>query len=257
MIEVKDLKYSLCGNEILKGINATFNDGEIIGIIGMTGTGKSTFLKLLSGEIKAFEGEILINNMPTRSLTRREIHQNISYLYRHIPENMEETLFDFLLLSRIPYKKFLNPFSDYDIQVVEDNMRLLELNSYRNERLCTLPDSVLKRAVIAFALIRDAAILLLDNPTSDLDIHSISILHKTLSRYVISGSKISIIVSSDLNFILQTTDRVLLLRDGMIELEEDPGNIDIEIIKKYFDTEVFLSKNIYNGRPNIHFFPQN
>lgn len=257
MIEIKDLFFQYNEKDLIKGINTRFNDGEIIGIIGKSGSGKTTLLKLLSGLVKDFNGEILINKRPLRSFSRRELHKNISFYRNIIPENSEETLYDFLLLSRLPQKKFLNPLSDYDIQVVEENMNMFELEKYRDNSLSSLPDGILKKAILAFFFSRKAKIFLLDNPTSDLDIHSISLLHKAVSRYALDGQNTIILALNDLNFILQTSDRVLLLNNGELAMDTHPTSIDVDIIREHFGIEVFLSKNIFNGRPNIHFFPEN
>ena len=257
MIEIKDLHFTYNGSDIIKGINTRFNDGEIIGIIGQSGSGKTILLKLLSGKIKDFKGEILIDRRPILSFSRKELHKNISYSCNIIPENTEETLQNFLLLSRIPHKKFLNPLSDYDIQIVEENINMFELEQYRNNILSSLPDSILKKAILAFFFSRKAEIFLMDNPTSDLDISAMTILHKAIYRYVLDGKSIIILALNDLNFILQTSDRVLLLNNGELVMDVHPTGIDVDIIREHFGIEVFLSKNIYNGRPNIHFVPEN
>ena len=93
MIEIKDLHFTYNGSEIINGINARFNDGEIIGIIGKSGSGKTILLKLLSGKIKDFKGEILIDRRPILSFSRKELHKKISYSRNIIPENTEETIF--------------------------------------------------------------------------------------------------------------------------------------------------------------------
>src|SRR5208337_3246709 len=114
---------------------------------------------------------------------------------------LDETLYDFLLLARVPYKKLLRPFADYDRQVAEDYLTLLNLNAYRSEKLCVLPDGIFKRALIAHVLIRDSAVVFLDNPTNDLDIVSLKLLKKALMRYVMEGNRIVVVCSNDINFI--------------------------------------------------------
>ena len=257
MIEITDLSFTCNEKDVIKGISTRFNDGEIIGIIGKSGSGKTLLLKLLSGMIKDFDGEILINKRPLLSFSRRELQKNISFFRNIIPDNSEETLYNFLILSRLPHKKLLNPLSDYDIQVVEETINMFELESYRDSTLASLPDGVLKKAMLAFFFSRKASIFLLDNPTAELDIHSTSLLHKAICRYALDGQNTVILALNDLNFILQTSDRILLLNNGELAMEAHPTSIDVDIIREHFGIEVFLSKNIFNGRPNIHFFPEN
>ncbi len=257
MIEIQDLRYRYGEKEVIKGISTSINDGEIVGIIGKAGSGKTTFLNLLSGAIRDFAGDILINKRPLQSFSRKERLKHIGHSIQSLPENSEEMLFTFILLARLPFKKLFNPFSDYDIQIVEEAIEAFELTPYRDESLGCLSDGILKKAMLAFAFSRRSSILLLDNPTSDLDIHTLSLLHKAIHRYVMGGERTVILALNDLSFIFQTADRVILLQEGHLEMVEEPLKIDIEIIREYFDPDVFLSKNIYNGRPNIHFFPEN
>ena len=257
MIEVNNLWYRYGEKEVIQGISTRINDGEIIGIIGKSGSGKTTLLNLLSGAIRDFEGDILINRRPVQSFSRKEYLEHIGSFIGTFPENTEEILFNFILLARLPFKRLFNPFSDYDIQIVEENITAFELTPYRNEFLGSLSDGILKKAQLAFAFSRRASILLLDNPTSDLDIHTLSLLNKAVHRYVMGGQRTVILALNDLSFIFQTADRVMLMEEGLLAMEEEPAKIDIGIIREYFDRDVFLSKNIYNGRPNIHFFPEN
>ena len=118
-----------------------------------------------------------------------------------------------------------------------------------------VPDGVLRRALLARALIRSAHAVLLDNPTGDLDIVSVRLLKKALARYVIEGSRIAVISSVDINFIADVADRVLVMDGGRI-VESGPVDIiDAELIRRYFGVDVIISRNIYNGRPQIHTFP--
>ena len=109
--------------------------------------------------------------------------------------------------------------------------------------------------MIAHAFIGEAYAVVLDNPTNDLDIASVRMLRKALSRYVMNGNRIAICCSNDLNFISQTADRILVMDAGRVVETGPPDMLDAELIKKYFGIDVIISKNIYNGKPEIHLFP--
>ncbi len=257
MIEITDLRFSLNNTLILNNFNMTLNDGEIIGIIGRAGTGKSVFLKILAGILKNFEGEILYNSRPLSSFTRNEINKDISYLNYKRPDNPDDTIYDFTLLSRIPHKSLFKPFSEYDLQVTEEYLRAFNLIRHRDKVLGQLSDSNLKKTLLAHTFAREASLLLMDNPTGETDIEASSLLRKNLIKYVIDGDRIAIIASNDLNFIFQTADRIIILKNGSVAVDMLPHNIDSDLIKELFGIEVIMSRNIYNGRPEIHFFPDN
>ena len=130
-----------------------------------------------------------------QSYKKNLLNQLLSYSFEERPHNSDDTVFDFLLQSRIPYKKFLNPFSEYDIQITEECLHQFNLNTYKNNKILSLPGAILKRCCLAYSFIREAKVTILDNPTSDLDFHSIFTLQRYMSKYVMNGDKIIIIAS--------------------------------------------------------------
>ncbi len=253
MIEIKDLNYSHGKTKILSDINLAVNQGEILGIIGKSGSGKTTLLKAISGMLKGFTGSISIGNTPLQALSRKDLAKKISSLL-HIKseEIVDDTVYNSLVAARKPEKKFLNPYTEVDFQITEQYINQFQLNDYKDQKLLSLPHSIFRNALIAFAFIRNSDILLLDNPTSDMDIHSVLLLQKALQRQVINGDRLSVVASNDLNFISQTADRIILMDHGNIAAEGTSELFTSEMIKKYFNVDALISRNIYNGKPNVH-----
>ncbi|MCP4133947.1 MAG: ABC transporter ATP-binding protein [bacterium] len=256
MIEINNMSFSYNKNEILRNISLSVENGEIVGIIGSPGSGKTILLRILAGYIKGYTGEIVYNSTPLNSFSKKKLHQDISHLDNEMPENLEDSVRNFLLLSRMPYKRMLNPFSEYDIQVTEEYIKQFGLESIEEAALNMLPESSLAMTRLAHAFIREANLLFLDNPTTGLGIPMYGRLKKILSKYVLNGERTIICCSNDINFISQTADRILILHEGSIAEQGSPDIIDADLIKKYFKTEVLISRNIYNGKPEIHFFPE-
>jgi ABC-type cobalamin/Fe3+-siderophores transport system ATPase subunit len=254
MIEISNLKYSFNNVNFLNDINVTVDDGEILGIIGTSGSGKSILLKILSGQIKGYEGEIIINKIPLGEYSKQDIHIKISSLVNNIPDNLEDTIYNFSLLSRTPYKSIFKPFNEYDLQVTDEYIESFQLSGIKNHKLGQLSDCLLQKVLLVHAFIREAPFLVLDNPTSSLDLSSSSILRRCLLKYVINGERTALIASSDLNFIFQTADKIIIMDNGTIAEKGYPDIISTEMIKKYFKVDVLMSRNIYNGRPEIHIF---
>jgi iron complex transport system ATP-binding protein len=254
MIDIKNLSLSINGRRIVHDITATINDGEIIGVIGKTGSGKTMFLKTIAGQIPDHTGSISVGRVPQTS-DQRVKSINVSYYSRAMPQNPDETLYNFLLLARIPYKKFFRPFTDYDRQVAEEYLSLLNLDSFRDEKLGTLPDGIFKRGMLAHTLIRESSAVLLDNPTNDLDIVSLKLLRRALMRYVMNGDRLVIMCSNDINFIAQTADTLLVMDNGRIAESGTADILNADMIKTYFGIDAIISHNVYNGKPEVHFFP--
>jgi iron complex transport system ATP-binding protein len=254
MIDIKNLSLAINGRPILRDITTAMGDGEIIGIIGKTGAGKTMFLKAIAGQVGRQTGTISFRDLPAATGPRSERNM-VTYYSSAAPRNLDETLFNFLLLSRIPYKKFLRPFSAYDRQVAEEYMALFNLETYSEDTLRILPDGIFKRAVLAHVLIREPYAVLLDNPTNDLDIVSLKLLQKALKRYVTDGDRIAVVCSNDVNFIAQTADTLLVMNSGKIVKAGNADILDSDLIKNYFGIEAIITRNVYTGKPEVHFFP--
>lgn len=256
MIELSNITYPP-KNPVLKEISLNFNEGEITGIIGRAGSGKSTLLSLLSLDEKIPDGikkMIRFKNEPASALSRKET-AGLVMRADTMPENMDELLGNFLLLSRIPHKKFLDPFKEYDFNIVNSFMERFALAPFREYALNRLTAGFFKRTLLAFSFIREAKIMLFDNPTGGLDLHGTKILYKEMVKSVMDGRRSIIIASHDINFIAETADRIIILDDGKIAEDIPPDKLNTQILKKYLEVETIISKNMYNGRPIVHLFP--
>jgi len=256
MIESRKLSIKKNGNEILSDISTAIREGEILGIIGRAGSGKSMFLRCLCADEWNFQGEVLINRRPVRSFGKKLLHKTISCSHHYKPGYLDDTVYDYLIMSRTPFKKLFNPFGEEDRLITEEYMEQFDLTEYQTTPLRYCTSDVMARIILAFAFIRKAPVLLLDNPTCNLSISSLSRLQRSIMRYVINGENQCVIVSHDLNFITQTADRILVFDNGMIAEDLNPGEITADIFQQYFNTEVFISRNIYNGKPSIHLYTE-
>ncbi len=254
MIDISNLSLTINGSAVLKDVSLTMNDGEIVGLIGRSGSGKTVFLKSIAGRIHSYGGTVSIQN-PAAQEKRRGSRKGVSYYGAAMPQNPEETLYNFLLLARVPFKKPFRPFSDYDRQVTEEYLLALDLARYGEAKISALPDGIFRLMMLAHTLISESPVVILDNPTNDLDIASVRLFRNALTRYVINGSRIAIVSSNDLNFISQTADRIVILEDGLIVETGTADIMNANTIKRYFGINVLISRNIYNGKPEIHLFP--
>lgn len=254
MIDISNLSLALNGSAILNNISLTMNDGEIVGLIGKSGSGKTMLLKSIAGRIRSYGGTVTVRDPAARE-TERGRRKSVSYYGSAMPQNPEESLYNFLILARVAYKKPFRPFSDYDRQVTEEYLSALDLGRYSGARIGTLPDGIFRLAMLAHTLIGERHAVVFDNPTNDLDILSVRLFRNALARYVMNGSRVAVVSSNDLNFISQTADRIVILADGRIV---ETGTADImtaDTIRRHFGIDVLISRNIYNGKPEIHLFP--
>ncbi len=254
MIEINDLSYGTELGEILKDISVAINDGELIGLIGPSGAGKTVFLRILSGITTGYRGDIIYSWPETYAGKAKPVRAHL--FTGTLPQNLEDTLYHYLLLSRTPYKKVFSPFSEYDLQVVDRYVDAFGLRPLAETKLSLLSHSAMTAALLARSFIREPYALYLDTPATLCDIKTRNALLKSLKKYVMDGNRTAVIASDDLTFVCQAADRVFIMAGGTIAKAVTPRDLDAKTVKDYFGVDVIVSKNIYNGRPEFHLFPE-
>ncbi len=240
---------------ILKDVSFSAEQGEIIGIIGPGGSGKTSLLEIIAGKKKQDHGRVIIGKLPVESYTQKELTAKVFLFDRSQSVNTEDTVENFIMLSRAGYKKLFMPFNDYDNQITQEYLRKFGLYEKRHQRLKDLSQNDLQAAFHAHVFSSEADIILFDNPTGYLDLKKTTIFEKSIARYALSGEKTVIIATNDINHVTRTADRIIVLKDGIIAMQGQPDMITQEMIKEYFGVDVFISRNIYNSRPELHLFP--
>ena len=259
MIRLSNISYPV-KNPLLKEIRLELKNGEIVGLIGKAGSGKSTLLKLISLQVrmpKAIKTSITFKNRMGSMFTVKELSRLINIPVNQMPENLDETLANFLLLSRMPYKEFMSPFKDYDFEITNSFLERFGLSPHSRLPLRNLSSSILQRAMLAYSFIREPELMLLDNPTDNLDLEGQKKLYKELIKFTMDGDRTALIASHDINFISQLVDRIIVLDSGKIVEDVPIEKFSDKILKTYLSVDTIVARNIYNGRPLIHLFPDN
>jgi iron complex transport system ATP-binding protein len=254
MIEVRDMSFERGGRLLIDFMSARFETGGVTAIIGRSGSGKSTLLSIVAGAARSFEGEVLIDNRPVRALSSGERHRAVARFGGAVPANLDEKVGDFILLSRAPYRKTLHAFNDLDREAAHESIDSFDLGALAHLPLGMLSGGAFRRALLAFAFARRADHILLDNPTDGLDVHDAALLSRAIQRYTISGERSVLMATGDISFAAQSSDRIVVMEGGKAAEDLEPDGISAELVKKYFDTDVLVSRNVYNGRPQVHFY---
>lgn len=227
-LEVKSLSFSYGKKEVLKDVSFTLDSGECLFLLGANGVGKSTLFYTLLGLQKA-EG-ITIDGKPIESRSK---------LIAYVPQDVDfpsVTVFDAVLIGRRPYMKFDFTKEDYDL--VEKVLEELSLSDYALRDASTLSGGEKQMVAIARALVQGASILLMDEPTSNLDVkHQLAVLNlvKRLARE--KGIAV-LLVMHDLSLAYRYGDRFLVLKDGAVLYHGK--ELTQEHIRQAFDVEAKL-----------------
>ncbi|MBC7085167.1 MAG: heme ABC transporter ATP-binding protein [Methanomethylovorans sp.] len=225
MLEVKDVCVSYGNRKILNKVNLRAHEGEIVGIVGPNGSGKTTFLKSLAKYLIPDAGSIYINNVNITEMDNREIAKNVAVVSQIVSIDFDFTARDIVLMGRTPYIK--GSEKPEDIMIAEDAMRKTNTYEFKDRMVTELSGGELQRVIIARALAQTPKILLLDEPTSHLDIaHQVEILN--LVREAADSGLTVIAVIHDLNLAAHYCDSICMLKSGEIVCTGQPETVFTE-----------------------------
>ena len=252
VMQINNIFSGYSDNEILHGVSFAAAKGELIGIIGPNGCGKTTLLRTLTGILKPSHGEILIEDKKLSKLSHRHIAKNIAVVTQSI-DPVAMTVYDYVLMGRFPYHsrfQFFDRKDDYEL--AEKYMKLTDVYTLKDKFMSEISGGERQRAQVARALVQQPLILLLDEPTSHLDItHQIKILDliKRLNREL----KLTVImVIHDLNMAAEYCSRLLMVKDGIVYKEGEPHEVlTYSDIENVYSTVVLVEKNPITKRPFV------
>ena len=156
--------------QALKKIDLTIETGSFVTVIGSNGAGKSTLIRTLSGLQPAISGEILLQQQSLFNYTALDIAREISLVLTEKITFSQATVFDLVALGRQPYTNWMDQLQAEDINAINQALQLTETEELKHKKINELSDGQLQKALIAKALAQDTALILLDEPTSHLDL---------------------------------------------------------------------------------------
>jgi phospholipid/cholesterol/gamma-HCH transport system ATP-binding protein len=241
-IQFKDIKKSFGTNSVLKGINLSIYIGEIIAIIGKSGTGKSVLLKHIIGLIEQDSGKILINGTSFKQLSfkdKRNFQKTLSYMFQ------DNALFDFMNIYdniSLPLVENSNFPKDQVENRVFTQMKQLGLTGIENQFPAQISGGMKKRVALARALVTDPQIVLFDEPTAGLDPVRKKNVHSMIQEYQEKFGFTAVIVTHDIPEIFNISQRIALLDEGIIRFEgskKELFNSQSKILNSFIKGENF------------------
>lgn len=252
MIEIKNLSFSYGKKQILKNISATFSPGKFYAVIGINGSGKTTLCNHLARLLKPMAGEILLDGVPYKNLRRKEFAQKVSLLPqgRNVPNMCG---YDLVCAGRYPYLSALQNCRDADKHIVKEAMQRTDAAQFADKNLKHLSGGERQRVYLAMVAAQDTTYILLDEPTTHLDMAAEYKSLQVLTDMKKQG-KCIIAVLHDLSAALAFADEILVLHNGKIEMIGTPKEIvDGAVFEKIFGVYCHVLK--IEGKDRYIFAP--
>jgi len=240
-LKIKGITFKYASEPVLKKVTMELGEGEILGLIGPNGAGKSTLIKCIDKILKPVNGSILLDGQEIKKMTRREIAKHIGYVPQASPGCFPVTVFDMVLMGRYPRTGWGS--SDRDIEKVAEVMELLKIERFTLRNFNTLSGGEKQKVMLARALAQEPEVLLLDEPTSNLDIkHQLEVMD--VIRDVVKQKGISAVVAiHDLNLAARYADKLAMLHKGSIFAGGHPEVVlTYENVKKVYGVEAEVRK---------------
>ena len=231
IIEIKNLSFKYNTTKAIFGdLNLTIKKGEITTLLGKNGCGKSTLIKLLSKNITNYTGNIFLKELATK----------LSIVYQNNITPQEITVFDMVSFARLPYQNiFFYKQTKEDIEKINFALKETDLIDYKNTIVSELSGGQLQRVYIAMCLAQDTEIIILDEPTTFLDIKYQKSIMKLVKRLNQELHLTIIMVLHDINQAITYSDNIVALLDGEI-IKNDKAHtlLDEELLNKIYDTAI-------------------
>lgn len=242
ILSVQGIRFHYPGRPVLEEATFAVDKGEVLAILGTNGAGKTTLLKCINRILRPSAGTVLIEDQPISALSRNALAQKIGYVEQQ-RNGSRATVFNTVLLGRKPYIRW--DITQNDMTIAAQALETLGLEAYALRHLDELSGGELQKVVIARALAQEPEILLMDEPTSSLDLRN-QIEVVNLIRQISRERGIAAVVAMhDLNLALRFADRFILLKDKTIYAAGGSEVMTPENIEAVYSVPVMIAT--HNG----------
>ncbi|MBP8604697.1 MAG: ABC transporter ATP-binding protein [Phycisphaerae bacterium] len=238
-IELQSIWFGYDNTPVLQNLSVSIEANSFWAIVGPNGAGKTTFLRLLSGQLKPRQGAVGLDSRPLESWSPSQRAQKMSYVRQEFVPVFDFTVFETVLMARSFLRKWSLFETAHDREAAESALKQTDTYQLADRNLAQISAGERQRVFIARALAQQTPILLLDEPTSHLDMkHQIQIFD-LLRRMQVEQGKTILMVTHDLNLACQYSDYVLLVgKDGCYATGKPNELLTAEIIEQFFSVKV-------------------
>jgi len=247
-LDLDDLSFSYNDLKVLKDINISLDDPKLISIIGPNGVGKSTLIHCINKILSPTTGCVMVNGIDNKEITYKDLAKIMGYVPYTTSNTFPISVTDAVLMGRHPHSG--RNITDNDLRIVFETLEMLDIDDLAERSLNELSAGQLQKVVLAKGIAQQPRVLLLDEPTSNLDIkHQVNVT-KLLKKVSDEKGIMIIMICHDLNIAAKYSDKIIMMHDGTIFAVGTPLEV---ITPENIETVYGIGCKIIddNGRPHI------
>ncbi|GKV56499.1 iron ABC transporter ATP-binding protein [Sporosarcina sp. NCCP-2222] len=253
MLRVDSISIRYERKTIIQDFSFSVNEGEIVSIIGPNGSGKSTLLKAIARQTSVSEGKIELEGIDVKSMHPKQTARKLCMLSQRNVAPDDMTVADLVAYGRYPHKKWFEKLGKEDDEIIGWALDRTHLSYYKDRRVASLSGGEAQRAWIAMALAQRPKILLLDEPTTYLDIsHQHEVLELVHELNQEMGMTV-IMVLHDLNQASHYSDRIVVVREGRKQMCGSPSQVmTTDMVRDVYQMNCEIQCDCKEKKPRIH-----
>jgi iron complex transport system ATP-binding protein len=253
-LEIREVHFAYHSADVLKDVSFQAACGEVIGILGKNGCGKTTLMKCINAHLKPHSGSVMINGNAVSKMSKKELAKKMAVVGQHVNLSFPFTVLETVMMGLYPTSEWLRSPSKIEMERILDAMNATGVTAFADRPVTELSGGERQRVLISRALVQDPQIFLLDEPTLHLDINHQFNLMEMANRLAKEKNMLVIIVTHDISLAARYCDRVLLMEKGEIVGSGTTKDvITAENLKKVFSVDADVTYDEKIGGLNVLF----
>ncbi|MBS1794871.1 MAG: ABC transporter ATP-binding protein [Acidobacteria bacterium] len=252
MLKARNISINYGDFAVVRDVSLRLEAGKIIALLGANGAGKTTLLKSLNGGLPLAKGSIFLGDKDLSEYSRREIAQRIAVIAQEAETKFPVSVLEFVLAGRFAHAAGFGWETANDLEIAADCLTRCDLAGYEARQMNRLSGGERQRVVLARALATGARVLLLDEPTANLDLAHQALMFRLIRERCATCESAAVLITHDLNLASEFADEILLLKNGALAAQGTPAEVLTEDnLENVFGVRVLLDENPSSGKRRV------